>query len=51
MSTLAASQAWLFHGLHPLLVLVYLDCFTIPTVSVSALCTYIDLGSQGYFDV
>ena len=33
MST--ASQAWLFHGLHPLRILVYLDYFTVPTVSQS----------------
>ena len=35
MSTKTASQAWLFHGLHPLHVFIYLDCFT-----VSTLCTY-----------
>ena len=43
MSTLTASQAWLFHGLHPLHVFIYLDCFTVLTVSQSQhfVCTLI----------
>ena len=28
-----ASQAWLFHSLHPVHVLIHLDCFMVPTVS------------------
>ena len=35
MSTQTASQAWLFHGLHTLHILIYLDCFMVPTVSQS----------------
>ena len=49
MSTWTASQAWLFHGLHLLHILIpklFLDCFT-----VSTRCTYVDLGSRGYFGV
>ena len=35
MSTWTVPQAWLFHGLHPVHILIYLDCFTVPTVSQS----------------
>ena len=35
MSTSTASQAWLFHGLHTLHILIYLDCFMVPAVSQS----------------
>ena len=35
MSTQTASQAWLFHGLYPRHVIIYLDGFTVPTVSQS----------------
>ena len=42
----------LFHGLHPLHVPVYLDRFTVPTVSkTKPVCTYTDLGSRGYFGI
>ena len=35
MSTKTVSWAWLFHSLHPLNVLICLDCFAVPTVSQS----------------
>ena len=40
MAIWTASQAWLFHGLHPLHVLIYLDHFTVPTGSQSQPSTY-----------
>ena len=35
IDALTASQAWLFHGLHPLCILIYLDSFTVSTDSQS----------------
>ena len=35
MITQTASRSRLFHNLHPRYVLIYIDCFTIPTVSLS----------------
>ena len=35
MTTQIASRSRLLHSLHPLHVLIYIDCFTVPTVSQS----------------
>ena len=35
ISTYTVSWAWLFHGLHPLHMLICLDCLMVPTVSQS----------------
>ena len=48
ISSFTASRAWLFHGLHPLYVIIYLERFTVLTLSQSQSSSRI-LDSRGYF--